>query len=205
MEKDTMSTVRIAIAVLLALALAACAVGKPIPQAQTYAIDRLPAGPPMSRGAVTLRVGKVRVVPAFAGKSLVARVDGVRYTSDFYHAFIAEPGELIGTRLAEWLDTSGPFRSVSQPGTRVPASHALETTVTELYGDFRSESAPTAVMTMQFTLLDLRGTSTVVALEQTLSRRVPLAESSPEALVDGYGEALESILRELAPELARAL
>lgn len=196
---------RITMTIWVALTLTACAIGKPIPQAATYVIEPPPPVSIQKRGPETLRMGKVRVAPAFAGRSLVLRVDDVRYSSDFYQAFIAEPGDLLGARMADWLNRSGPFRSVAQPGTRTPASHVLEATVTELYGDFQPGQTPAAVMTIQFTLVDLKGVTPAAAPERTISRRIQLPEASPEALVRGYGKALGDILEELAPQLSRSI
>lgn len=196
---------RIAIATCAALALVACAIGKPIPQAATYVIEPPPPVSDLKRGRETLRMGKVRIAPAFAGKSLVLRLDDVRYSSDFYQAFIAEPGDLLGARMADWLNRAGPFQSVAQPGTRTPASHVLEATVTQLYGDFRPGQTPAAVMTVQFTLVDLRGVTPKAAPERTISRRIQLPEATPEALVRGYGKALGEILEDLAPQLSRSI
>lgn len=195
---------RFTAAALAVLALASCAIGKPTPQATTYVIEPPPPIPAAARRAETLRMGKVRVAPAFSGKALVVRVDEVRYAADFYNAFIAEPGDLVGARMAEWLERAGPFKTVIQPGTRTPASYVLEATVTELYGDFRPGKPPAAVLTVQFSLVDLRGTTLKVRLERTIGRRITLTEASPEALVQGYGKALAEILAELVPALRTA-
>jgi ABC-type uncharacterized transport system auxiliary subunit len=199
-----MTASRITAAACVVLALASCAIGKPPPQATTYIVDPPASAPAATRRAKTLRMGRVRVAPAFARKELVVRVDEVRYVTDFYNAFIAEPEDLLGARMAEWLDRAGPFKTVIQPGTRTPASYVLEATITELYGDFRPGRSPAAVMTVQFTLLDLTGVSTKVRLERTIGRRIALSEASPAALVRGYGQALGDILAELVPELAKA-
>ena len=185
------------------LVLSACAIGKPTPQAATYGLEPPPPALAATRRSQILRMGKVRVAPAFAGRPLVFRLDDVRYAADFYNAFLAEPGDLMGVAVAEWLDRAGPFQSVAQPGTRTPADLVLEATVTELYGDFRSGRTPAAVMTIQFTLVDLRGVSTRVRLEQTIGRRIELPEASPAALVRGYGLALGEILTDLAAALRR--
>jgi ABC-type uncharacterized transport system auxiliary subunit len=195
---------RFTAAALAVLALASCAIGKPTPQATTYVIEPPPPIPAAARRAETLRMGKVRVAPAFSGKALVVRVDEVRYAADFYNAFIAEPGDLVGARMAEWLERAGPFKTVIQPGTRTPASYVLEATVTELYGDFRPGKPPAAVLTVQFSLVDLRGTTLEVRLERTIGRRLTLTDASPEALVRGYGKALAEILAELVPALRTA-
>jgi len=191
-------------AVVSALVLTACAIGKPVPQATTYALEPPPPKLATTRRPQILRMGKVRVAPAFAGKSLVFRLDDVRYAADFYNAFLAEPGDLIGRRIAEWLDRAGLFETVAQPDTRVPADYELEATAVELYGDFRPGRHPAAVMKVQFTLVDISGVRTKVKLERTIGRRMDLPEASPEALVRGYGMALGEILTEFAAELKKA-
>jgi uncharacterized lipoprotein YmbA len=185
------------------VALIACSIGQPIPQATTYVVD-----PPMSAATVptarrpeTLRMGNVRVA-AYAGNGLVYRVDEVQYTSDPYHAFIAEPGAMLGNRMAAWLAREGPFKTVTQPGSVTPAQYVLEATVTELYGDFRERQRPAAVMTVQFVLIDETGTSPKVVHERTIASRVDLPQASPDGLVRGYGKALAEILSQLVPELS---
>jgi cholesterol transport system auxiliary component len=188
-------------AAALVLLLAGCAIGKPIPEAKTYAIEPPPPIPAASRRAETLRMGKVRVAPNFADKALVVRVEDVRYAADFYNSFVAPPGDMLGAVMADWLNDAGAFAAVTQPGTRAPAAFVLEATVTKLYGDFRPGRTPSAIMEIQFSLVDLSGISPTVLLEQTIGRSVPLSESTPQALVQGYGRALAEILSELSAAL----
>jgi cholesterol transport system auxiliary component len=201
-----MSAKRLALPACAALVLAACAIGQPIPQATTYVVDPPPAaaGAPTSRRPETLRMGNVRVAAAYAGNALVYRLDDVQYTSDPYNAFIAEPGAMLGDRMAEWLDRAGPFSAVAQPGSTRPAPYVLEATVAELYGDFRAGRPPAAVLVVQFALIDQAGARPKVVHECTIARRVDLSQASPEALVRGYGKALAEILSQLAPELGAA-
>lgn len=185
--------------------LGGCAIGKPVPEAALYAIEPTPPTSSLPRKPQTLTMGRVRVAPVYAGKSLVFRVDDVRYARDFYSVFIAEPDDMLASRIAAWLDRAGPFKSVAQPGNRHGSSYVLDAVVDELYGDFRPGRAPEAVITIQFRLMDLTGISPRPILERTIGRRVRLPEQSPEALIHGYGEALGEILAELAIALADAL
>ena len=146
-------------------------------------------------------MGNVRVAAAYAGPALVYRLDEVRYAADPYHAFVADPGAMLGSEIARWLDQTGPF-TVAQPGSTRPAPYVLEATVVELYGDFRGGRAPAAVLTVQFSLLEQASPRPTVVYERTSTRRVDLAEASPDALVGGYGAALAQILSQVAPDLA---
>jgi hypothetical protein len=91
---------------------------------------------------------------------------------------------------------------VTQPDSDLPANYILEATVTELYGDFRPRKPAAAVVAVQFTLINNDDVGSGRAFEQTLTRRVPLERSSPEALVRGYGRAVSEILSDIAGELA---
>jgi cholesterol transport system auxiliary component len=188
------------------LVLGACAIGKPMPQATTYVVQAPPAaGVPLAvRRTEALRMGYVRVAAAYAGNALVYRVDDVQYVADPYNAFIAEPGAMLGNGIAEWLERAGPFSNVAQPGTARPAPYVLEATVTELYGDFRKERTPAAVLTVQFALIDQRGARPTVLHSRTIASRVDLPQALPDALVRGYGEALAQILSQLVADIGAA-
>lgn len=199
-----MSSVRRWFVACVALTFAACSIGKPVPQATTYVVT-----PPMpaTRTAAaprseTLRVGNVRVAAPFAGNALVYRADDVQFTADPYQAFLADPAAMLGSQIAAWLDRAGPFAGVAQPGSSRIAPYVLEATFTELYGDFSPGKPAAAVMTVQFVLVDQTGSRSRTAYERTFSRRVELAQATPDALVRGYGQALSEILEELASDLA---
>jgi ABC-type uncharacterized transport system auxiliary subunit len=196
-----MRLTRLAFKLCACVVIAGCSIGKPIPQATTYVIELPVAAPAAARRPETLRMANVRVAAAFAGDALVYRMDEVRYTADPYNAFIAEPARMLGSRMAEWLDRAGPFESVAQPDSVRAASYILEATVSDLYGDFRPGHAPTAVVTVQFALIDLMGAKSKLVLERTIGRRVAIQQATPDALVRGYGEALAEILLQLVSNL----
>jgi cholesterol transport system auxiliary component len=196
-----MRLIRLAFVVCAGVVIAGCSIGNPIPQATTYVIELPVAAPAAARRPETLRMANVRVAAAFAGDALVYRMDEVRYTADPYNAFIAEPARMLGSRMAEWLDRAGPFLSVAQPDSVRAASYILEATVSDLYGDFRPDHAPAAVVTVQFALIDLTGARSKVVFERTIGRRVAIQQATPDALVRGYGEALAEILLQLVPNL----
>ena len=191
----------------VALTLAACALGKPLPTPTTYIVNPPMAetGTAAARRPETLRMGNVRVAAAYGGNALVYRMDEVQYASDPYHAFTAEPGAMLGNRMAEWLDHAGPFETVAQPGSAQPAAYVLEATIIELYGDFRAGRSPAAVLAVQVALIDQAGVRPRLLYERTIASRVELPHASPDALVRGYGEALAEILSQLIPDLAAVI
>lgn len=193
-----------AVGVGAALVVAACSIGRPMPSATTYSIEPALAQPSAAESprGERLQVERVRVAAPYDRAALVYRLSAVRYVSDPYHAFLAEPGPMLGTRIADWLAAAGPFKSVAAPGSGVPASLALEVTITELYGDFEKASDQAAVMSMQFTVIDKTSARAKVAYERSITRRIPLTNQSAEGLVQGYDTALAEILSQLAHDLA---
>jgi cholesterol transport system auxiliary component len=190
------------------LTLAACAIGKPLPRPTTYIVDppMTETRPAAARRPDTLRMGNVRVAAAYGGNALVYRMDEVQYTSDPYHAFKAEPGAMLGNRMAEWLDHAGPFETVAQPGSAQPAAYVLDATVIELYGDFREGRSPAAVLAVQFALIDQQaGVRPQLLYERTIASRVELPHASPDALVRGYGKALAEVLLQLTSDLGAVI
>jgi len=198
-----MSDARLALAACAALTLAACSIGKPIPQANTYLVQPpLPEGLPSAPSRPeSMRVGNVRVAAAYAGDALVYRLDDVRFTPDPYNRFISEPGAMFGDQMAAWLGRAAVFGTVTDPKSTGPARYVLEASITELYGDFRPGRTPAAVLSVQFTLIDQTGTRPKAVLARTIARRVDLARASPDTLVRGYGDALAEILGELRADL----
>ncbi|MBK1723877.1 ABC-type transport auxiliary lipoprotein family protein [Thiocystis violacea] len=187
------------------VALTACSIGRPMPEAATYMVEIPPPAMSAKRRPETLSMGRVRIAPAFASRALVFRLDAVRYAADADNTFIADPGDLLGASMAAWLDRAGPFAAVTQPDNYEGATHVLEAVVTELYGDLRPERRAAAVVTVQFRLMDLTAVTPRARLERTLSRRVDLVEPSPAAVVKGYGSALGEILTELAADVSQAI
>jgi uncharacterized lipoprotein YmbA len=196
-----------AAAVGVALIMSACSIGRPIPTATTYSIEPRPAAPDGAQPPrpERLRVERVRIAAPYDRTALVYRLSAVRYISDPYHAFLSDPGPMLGNRIAEWLGAAGLFKAVDGPAGAAPAPWVLEATVTELYGDFEAAGDnPAAVMSIRFTIIDERSARAKVAYQSLLSRRAPVSSASPEALVLGYGTALTDILTQLATDLPNA-
>lgn len=191
-------------AVVLAALLGGCSFTRTYPeQTRHFAIEPVAAAAPATRRDGTLRVGAVRVSASFAGNELVYRFDDVRFTGDFYNRFIAPPSAMLATRMAEWLDRSGPFLFVAQPGAATATDYVLEAVFTDLYGDFRPGRAPAAVMHVQVVVLDAAGGEPKAVYARAFERRVDLGEPTPDAVARGYGVALGQILTEVAADLGR--
>jgi cholesterol transport system auxiliary component len=190
-----------------ALIISGCSIGRPIPTVTTYSIEPppAPADTPKPARPERLRVERVRVAAPYDRTSLVYRLSAVRYMSDPYHALLDDPGPMVGNRIAQWLAAAALFKTVDGPGGAAAPPWVLETTVTDLYGDFEAgDGNPAAVMSIRFTVIDESGGRPRVAYQRSLSRRAPLSRGSPEALVQGYGTALGAILTEFATDFSNS-
>ena len=70
MEQMMMRIQRLLAVMASVLVLSACAIGKPTPQATTYGLEPPPPALAAARRSQILRMGKVRVAPAFADRRL---------------------------------------------------------------------------------------------------------------------------------------
>ena len=80
-------------------------------------------------------------------------------------------------------------------------SYILETSIRQLYGDFRQATAPVAVLDMQFFLLQEKDYEFHVIYTKEFQKQIPLEDRTPEALVKGYNTGLGEILLTLENDL----
>ena len=184
---------------LTASILAACSIGKPLPAATTYNLEHGRTSPtrPESGRTERLSVGRIQVAAPYNRPALVYRLSAVRFVSDPYHEFLAAPAAILAQEISEWLNQTG----VTAASRAAPATLMLEVTVTELYGDFRKETAPAAVMSLHCTVINTRA-GAQVSYDQLLTRRIALKGQTPDALVQGYDTALSEILTQLSHDLS---
>ena len=156
-------------------------------------------------GRPTMLLGAVTAAPAYDGQALVYRLGPNRYESDFYNEFLAPPARLLAEVISNRLTrTSQRLRVTTVPGLAV-ADYGLETHILNLYGDFHL-SPPRAVMTLRFTLSDLRPTKARVILDRLYPCESPLPEKGgPADLIAAFGLCLADTLEELARELDRTI
>lgn len=151
--------------------------------------------PNKPRSDLWLKMGSVSTSPPFDGKSLVYRLGDQRYEKDFYNTYSALPNEMIGNATRQWMNQAQIFAmTVGQSNSFFPY-YTLQASVDEFYGDYRVR--PEAVVTVEFFLtVTSRSNSNPVIGTNRYSKRIPLKDNTPEALVRGQQEALAQILKE---------
>ena len=158
------------------------------------------APPRQARTDIWLKIGSVSVAPPFDGKALVYRVGDQRYEKDFYNVYTSIPAEMIGNAERQWMNNSNIFSAaVGQSNSFFPYYY-LQASVEEFYGDYRGQ--PEAVVSVEFFLSATSGgkVNPIIGANR-YTKRVPLADNSPQALVLGQQQALAEIFKQYEDQL----
>jgi cholesterol transport system auxiliary component len=191
------------IAVLVAVTvLNGCAPKKSYPERRYYVFDisrpEEAFSPPHD---AVLSVRRFRVSPRYEGKGFVYRDGDLSYQSDFYNEFLISPGSLLTEEVRQWLVSSDLFQHVVDSSSHMEAAYFLEGNVTALYGDYREVASPTAVLDIQFFLINDVSARSEVVFQKEYREAVSLDGPSAKALVNGWNTALRQILTALEQDL----
>ncbi len=177
-----------------------------IAERKYYVLDVVREGKPAAiHSDATLRLRRFNVDEAFAGRSLVYRVDEFRYEPDYYHQLLVLPGVMITEEARDWLANSGLFGRVTSVGSRLASTYLLEGNVIDLYADFTPKGAPEAVAEIRFFLLAGPEGNESVALSQTYRAATPIAAKTAQAVVQALSKSLADILTRLEADIANVL
>jgi cholesterol transport system auxiliary component len=155
----------------------------------------------VSKSDAILRIRRFRVSPGFEGKGFVYRKGNLNYTSDFYNEFFISPAPMIAEEVRKWLTGSGLFRYVISSGSPVEPTMELEGVISALYGDFRNNEAPKAVLEIQFFLVGNISSQPVMVFQKTYREETLIKGNSPDSLVAGWNLDMEHILIQLETNL----
>lgn len=163
--------------------------------------EKVPAG---ANSAGVLKVSNVRVAPRYDGKSFVYRTDDMSYETDYYNQFLVPPGAMLTGEVRQALIQANVFHYVVDSDSHLQATHRLEGTVDALYGDFSDKTSPEAVLAVSFLLSLEDAAGPKVVFQKRYQQTVPVKKRTPEALVRGWNEGLETILGSLIADLRPA-
>jgi len=207
MSSRAASGLLLPLAILFAAVLAdGCSLRKAYPAKHTFLLEARRAGDSRaSTGSPVLQVRNLRLAAPFDGKGFVYRTTGLGYQSDFYNEFLVTPRTLLTEQVRQWLGASGLFQCVLDPSSKAEQTHSLEGNVSALYGDFRDDAAPKAVLEAEFFLINEQTTSPQIVFHQSYRQQVALRNRAPETLAEGWSKAVEKTLTELEADLAKTL
>ena len=185
-----------------ALAVAACLSRPAVDRSSYYLGAPREAAPVAVPKPVALRVRPLRAEPLYERRELIYRGDGERVISDFYNEFAERPDAMVTSALIAWLKSARLFSVVVEPGVPAEAPYALDGSVVALYADLRDGQKPAAVMALQFYVVRIASPGSDIVFDRAFQQRIEVRARTPEALVQGYNEALGRIFAELERELS---
>ncbi|MFA4944075.1 MAG: ABC-type transport auxiliary lipoprotein family protein [Lentisphaeria bacterium] len=194
----------------LLLAAAGCLGGlrREMPLKQSYLLEaRRPAdAQPPAAPAVPewLRIQPFRATAGQEGKGLPYRLDDLRGRRESLHEFASPPAALLTQQARDWLGAARLFAGVVAPGGATAAAYSLEGVLHEIGADLRGDE-PTAVLELQFTLVDERSPSFAVRRQARYRETLPLPDATPATVVRGLDQALARILARLEADLRQEL
>ncbi len=148
-----------------------------------------------------LQIAPVRISPRYADRNFIYRRSETRYETDYYNQFLVSPGVLVSEEVRRELSSSGIFQYVIGPAQPLVPTHTLDASVISFYGDFRDVAAPKAVIEMEFFLSRESPGSVAVLFHNQYQRIVAVDARTPEALVQGWNQALQGILSSLVKDM----
>jgi cholesterol transport system auxiliary component len=181
------------------LLLSGCGLSQPPAQFNNYIIADVSINKTYAQINDSLRIDRVRSIEPYNNKEMIYQVSDVKFESDYYNRFLSEPEELLASQIASWFKESNLYGSVYQQSISMPANQILQVVITKLYGDFRENQSPAAILELQFVLIDNNAPRRPTAImEKTLSSRIEIAKRDPSLLAKAYGLALTDILQQFA-------
>jgi len=163
------------------------------------------AAPMAAPNDAMLEVRRLSVDSAFASKSLIYRKGQSQYEPDFYREFLISPAPMITEQTRRWLADAGLFKQVLPAGSQIVPAYTLEGTITALYGDFRDESAPQAILEIRYFLVEHNTADGAVVFSQSYRAANPVLVRTVPALTDALSKDLVEILTHLEADLQTTL
>lgn len=187
---------------LLALCSGCVSLEKAYPDKRYFVLETSPQEDPANPTVnETLQVSNIRVSPRFADRGFIYRISAAGYESDFYNQFLVSPASLITEEIRKSLIGSQLFKYVISPSSPLQPSYVLDGAVNALYGDFRDTDSPRAVLEIEFFLTSEIPAKPGILMQKRYAKSIPLSARSPEALVQGWNQALQEILISLVADL----
>lgn len=191
---------------LACLCLAGCGdalnLEKPTPQKNYFVLAPIQNAQPSSGpGKDVLAIKPLNAAPDFNSRELVYRLQGDQYATDYYNLLLTSPTNQLTSCLQNWLSQSGVFKFVITANSELEPSYILEASLRQMYGDFRDNVSPSAVISLQVFLLEEQDYAFQVVFAKNFQKTVALEARTPEALVEGFNTALADILRTLENDL----
>ena len=190
---------------MLTMALALVATGcltRQIPEKHRFLVVAKNDAPARVEHDGILRIGRVRVASGFERRNFVYQTGEKQLEDDFYNEFYVEPRVMLLSNTKNWLETSGLFSSVIAIDSLVRSSWLLESHVESIFIDVRGQGPAKAMLTIEFSLLDVREAEIGIAMSKKYRADVEASARTAPAFIEAWSEGLAEILGRLENDLA---
>lgn len=186
--------------VLVTTLISACSLSRPNPDQSSWLVSPERTSAPRATPVnMHLKMGTFSANAPYDGKSLVYRMSDNKFEKDFYNVYLVYPRDMVANATMKWLTHSKAFTLVIEQPTTFFPMYQLQGVIDEFYGDYRDQ--PTAVVSIQFyASASFNGKNGMFSTPR-ITKRVPLADKSTQALITGQQQALSEILQELEARL----
>ncbi|HEX3627623.1 MAG TPA: ABC-type transport auxiliary lipoprotein family protein [Verrucomicrobiae bacterium] len=178
---------------------------RPAMKTQTFAFNApLIVATNSTPGGHVLGIRKLQVAPPFDERSLVYRTGDFSYERDPYAQFLSSPAQELAAAISGILRADGSFSAVVGAESAAKPDTLVEITISQLYGDIRKPESPGAVLVLQVIFVKAsNGLPGKVILQRSYSRRIPVKSATAAAFMDGWSQALNEILAEVASDFQK--
>lgn len=179
---------------LACLVLLTGCLSRPAFETETFSFG-MPAIPANAPAAPVLGIKSIAVAAPFAERPLVYRTGEFTYERDPYAEFLDFPEKELLAPMEARLGSQGDFSSVVLAGSPLEPELMVEINVSQLFGDFREENNPRAILRAQFLMYKAtNGIASRVILQKEYLEDIPLKKTTAAALVAGWNQALDAMV-----------
>ena len=155
-----------------------------------------------SPGEGVLYMRPAHRLPRYEGAGFVYKRGPAEFVSDFYNRSLTSPDLLLTQEVRSWVEQAGLFAQVSESGSVMVPTHALEGRVNALYGDYSVEPAQ-AVLELEIFLIEAPMAGSKVLFNERYREEIALEEKGPAGLVAGWSAALTRALGRMERDLGQ--
>jgi ABC-type uncharacterized transport system auxiliary subunit len=168
---------------------------------RTYTLNvAMPVADGASQEMMRLKVRKLKTTAPYDRKQFVYLMQKQIFETDYYNRWDRSLHHMLTDVILDWFNASGRVKEVLGPKSWKPYDYVLNGQVKQFYADFSEVSAYKVVIEIHFTLQ-----SNFVFLEEIFSKsftaNIPIEEKRVGAILQGFNQGLEQILRELEREV----
>lgn len=147
----------------------------------------------------SFKIRRFSISQRFEGKEFVYRKDNVNFESDFYNSFFISPSSNLREEFTKALLSTKIFEWDAGQNTRIDPTHFIEISISDLYGDFRSN--PKAVLNLELFVYTETNSIPNVLFKKTYRKSIDIQTKEAGDLVAGWNQAFGQITQEIGTDL----